>query len=274
VGDLTAPQERPLELAVAADAALREALRAPGRFAPAPTDDPTACKADLNVFYAMHANGKIVLTADEGFARVGVRGDLHCPSGDGLDTFRVEMVEEGEFGGPRGPAEARFKAVLARLAERAADALIGQVAVRHADDARILDVLAHEANPGLLMEAASEAGERKLGGAGAALSRLTAHPEELVALRAGAALGLIGTRDPAAIRALVEMTSGPTAENLERHLVAVNALGDIGGPEAARYLETLSVGHPEASIRELAREAVKRARGEDPSLPPPPGEDD
>ena len=36
------------------------------------------------------------------------------------------------------------------------------------------------------------------------------------------------------------MTEGPDEE---RHLIAVHAMGDIGGERAARYLDALAVGH-------------------------------
>ena len=52
------------------------------------------------------------------------------------------------------------------------------------------------------------------------------------------------------------MTEGP---NTKRHFTAVQALGDIGGPNASRYLQSLAVGHPIASMRKLAREANARA---------------
>ena len=58
-------------------------------------------------------------------------------------------------------------------------------------------------------------------------------------------------------QALAAMTEGPDAE---RHLIAVHALGDLGGRRALRYLETLAVGHPDAALRDVARDAAKRAR--------------
>ena len=109
------------------------------------------------------------------------------------------------------------------------------------------------------MEAAIEAGERKLSKAVPDLIRLTRHHRSVVAMRAAAALGLIGSQQPEVLKALVAMVAG---NDLERHVVAINALADVGGPRAVKYLQTLADGHPEASIRTLARHAKERAATE------------
>jgi hypothetical protein len=266
VEDATAPAERPFELGLRADAALRRALQAPTGFEPAPHADETACKANAEVAYALLQNGAVVKAAEAGSARFGIIAEAHCPYHGEVESYRVEVDDEAPFGPNHGKtSEQALDALLGGLSERAAEALYGQVSMRHASDPEVHRALQDDTRPGVLMEAASEAGERKLTAAIPDLIRLVRHPVEMVQLRAGGALGQLRDKSDEVLRALAAMTDGPTTE---RHLVAVHALGDIGGPEAARYLETIAVGHPAVVIRNLAREAARSARGE--SLLPAP----
>ena len=257
VADSTPRKERPVDLSVKADGVVRKALRS--SFESARTDDPDACKAEVLFDYALIENQKLVMTADRGEARMLMIGLAHCPRGEDVESFRTEFPESAHFGGTHGSTgPERLQELLDKLAVRTAEGLYGQVTMRHATDDEVLHALASSKRVGVLMEAASEAGERKLLAAVGDLVTLTRHAEAVVTLRAGGALGLIADGRREVLSALARMTEG---HSLERHLVAINALGDIGGPEAARYLDTLAVGHPEPSIRELAREASKRAAG-------------
>ena len=76
-------------------------------------------------------------------------------------------------------------------------------------------------------------------------------------------MGLLGDRRPEVIGALAAMTRGSKPEPL---LMAVNALGDIGGKEAARYLEAISQSHPLKPVREAARASLGRARAKGASI--------
>lgn len=274
VSDLTPADKRPIDLSVRADSVVRKALIGEGRFRSVSQDDPKACKADVQVYYALMVNGEPVVAAEAGLARVGMDARLYCPpaeEGGDFKTFAVEFDDEASFGGSEGKeGPAQLKMLLARLAPRVAAGLYGQLEMYGADDAAVEKALAESKDLGVLMEAAAEAGERKLEGATPHLVRLLGHQEEMVVLRAGAALGLIGKRDSDVVRALAKLTRGPV---IERHLVAVNALGDIGGDEAARYLDAIAVGDPDPRIRELARMAAKRARGQDPEADPSEGGD-
>lgn len=291
VGDETPPAQRPVDLSVEADGALRRALLAPGLFAPAAVDDPGACKADLRVLYVLLENDVPNPRATAGVASVAVEGSVFCPmprgptdgrgatapsqdeggAGPGdpaedVDELRVSLSDEAPFGpGPgersaTGPQALRL--ALGRLAGRAAQALYGRVRMRHAPDGAVLAALAApHAQPGVLAEAAGEAGERRLTGAVDDLVRLTAHEDTSVAVRAGTSLGLLRARRDDVVRALAAMTRGADPE---RHLAAIQALGDVGGPLAVRYLDTMAVGDPEPALRALARRAARRARGQDP----------
>lgn len=218
------------------------------------------CRAVVNVGYALLVNRQPVLTADAGEARALFEGELYCPTGGtggsaAIEAFRLKLELRRDFGGlSGGTATSRLDEVLRSVVADGAKGLFGQVKMRHADDAEILAVLHTSDHPGLLSEAASEAGERRLAGATADLARLAGHPNARVATRAGAALGLIKVSTPEVVRALVHMTEGPDAE---KHLVAIHALADLGTPEARRYLESLAVGHPSPAIRDIARERLR-----------------
>jgi hypothetical protein len=280
VADLTAPDARPVDLSLEADTQFRTALHAPGHFAPAASDDEGACSAQFQLYYALLVNGEADPAATVGEARVGIEGTVQCPDPSSahhaMEAFRITEDVGRPFGAEHGGTGPHtLRALLAEVAPQLAARLLGQVLMRHAVDARVLEVLAHESRPGLLMEAASEAGERKLSAAVPDLVRLTGNEDNVTALRASAALGLIRDSRHEVLAALARMTEG---SDTERHLTALNALGDIGGEEAARYLDALAVGHPLVPIRDAARLAAQRARkgraDSDSAPPPPPGDPD
>lgn len=248
-----------------ADQAIQAAFIDPGHtFARAAADDAGACKAEVRVGYALIVNGRPVADADAGTARAVLEGELFCPDPtrpSEVEAFRLTLDDERAFGGSAGgTSKARLEEVVRQVARDGADGLFGQARTRHADDATVLGNLAAtahgdaEVHTGILSESASEAGERRLTLAVTDLVRLTAHPNTRVAVRAGAALGLLKVSTPEVLKALVKMTEGPVAQ---RHLVAIHALGDLGTPEARRYLDALATGHPDAALRELARERLR-----------------
>lgn len=88
----------------------------------------------------------------------------------------------------------------------------------------------------------------------ALLPRLS-DPDPEVVERAVGALAQI--RDPRAVGPLIELThrrEGPFVTQL------VFIIGDIGGPEAEAYLETLASGHPEPTVKQAARDALSTLR--------------
>ncbi|MDP6944604.1 MAG: HEAT repeat domain-containing protein, partial [Myxococcota bacterium] len=259
VADHTPPETRPVDLEGAADKALRKAFVREDRFRSAVADDAGACAMEVKTFYGLMVNGELRAAGDQGQARLVMEAEAHCPtrgkSAGEVETYRVTVQNEEAFSNSEGIAAVR--ALVDPLSEQLAATVYGQLIVRHASDEAVVTALSEGQPAGLLMEAAAEAGERKLVAAVPRLVALTEHPDEVVALRAGAALGLIGLDGEGVISALARMTEGP---NPEPHLIAVHAMGDIGGPRAARYLDALAVGHPEAVIRQAAREAAKRAK--------------
>lgn len=258
-GDMTPPDVRPAGVPERGAELVSAAFFADDAFTRAPDGEVGACTGEVVLGYGLVRNGRPVIDADAGEARAVVNAEVRCPGeGKDEDTYRIELAEVQPFGGvDAAPWRERLEAAIATVARRAARALNGQIRMRHATDAEVLDALAHDEHAGILIEAASEAGERGLKAAVDDLARLTADDEPLVTLRAGAALGLLGDGREEVVRALVKMTDGP---NEERHLVAIHALGDIGGEVALRYLDNLATGHPNVALREIAREAAKQAR--------------
>ncbi|MCC6624207.1 MAG: HEAT repeat domain-containing protein [Deltaproteobacteria bacterium] len=275
VADLTPEDARAPGFDTLAEQAIVGAFIDPARtFARAPEGDPGGCRAAIRIGYALLVNGRPVAEADAGSARAVIEAELFCPAPDpgagaDIEQFRLTLEESRPFGGTAGgTGRARLEEVVRQVARDTADGLFGQATTRHQDDARILTNLGEPidgaaTHDGILSESASEAGERRLTAAVPDLVRLTAHPNTRVAVRAGAALGLLKVATPEVLQALVKMTEGP---NPQRHLVAIHALADLGTPEARRYLDSLATGHPIAVIRELARE---RLRTPDPTAPSP-----
>ena len=266
--DLTRPDNRAVDLEVEEDRVLREAIKAPGRFHSALSSDAGACAVEVRTLYGLLVNGELNAEADEGKAKFVMEAEAHCPTGgksDGeVETFRTTIEREAPFsevdGDPATGGVSRLRVMLKDASDEVAETLYGQVTVRHATDARVIEALGQRGPAGVLMEAAAEAGERKLSAAVDHLVSLTQHEDDIVVLRAGAALGLIGEGGDAVISALALMTEGP---DHERHLIAVHALGDIGGARATRYLDALAVGHPRPALREAARQAAQRAKARD-----------
>jgi len=236
-------------------------------------DDPKACRASIEVGYTLLVNRQPVLTAEAGEARAFFEGELFCPmpgakaGSSDVDAFRLKLDTQSSFGGTTGgTASERLLEVVRAVITDGAGGLYGQARMRHAPDAELRTTLATSEHPGLLAEAASEAGERHLSETVADLVRLTAHPNIRVATRAGAALGQLKIATPEVIKGLVKMTDGPEPE---KHLVAIHALADLGTPDAKRYLESLAIGHPSPALREVARERLRGLGTELPSARPP-----
>lgn len=262
VRDITPAELRPSAIPPLLDGIVKQAMEK--NFTRVPEEDPGACRAAITVGYALLVNRQPVLEADAGEARAMVEGELFCPvpnahagraSEADIDAFRLELDVTRHFGGTAGGTGIeRLTEALRQVVADGADGLFGQARMRRASDAELASTLAGSDHPGLLAEAASESGERRLTGVVPDLVRLTGHPNARVATRAGAALGLLKVATPEVIRALVRMTDGAEPE---RHLVAIHALGDLGTPEARRYLESLAVGHPSPALREIARERLR-----------------
>jgi HEAT repeat protein len=75
-------------------------------------------------------------------------------------------------------------------------------------------------------------------------------------LAAALVLALGKLRDPAAVARLKAIAAGE--EDLALHATVVRALSLIGGTQAVEALTTIGNSHPNALVRELARQALAR----------------
>ncbi|HRE90881.1 MAG TPA: hypothetical protein PK095_17290, partial [Myxococcota bacterium] len=131
--------------------------------------DAAACRAQVTVGYAMVVNGRPVPSAEEGEAHALFEGEVFCPDASGRPTegVRLELATERPFGashGSTGPA--RVREVVTEVLREGSDALFGQVQIRAASDDEIRAALRTSQHAGILAEAASEAGERRLADTG------------------------------------------------------------------------------------------------------------
>jgi hypothetical protein len=260
ITDRTLPSQRPIAWGDTLKATIEAALVAEDRFERSDKDD--GCKAEYNIYYALVRNRQMVQVADAGTARVGFEAMVHCLHKGDVQTYRVEVSKRKDYQDAQAAGvKVIFNGLLQSAASDAAEQLFGQVAVRHSSDGRILELLDPKARIGMVMEAAIEAGERRLEAGSPKLVNLTRHENAVVRMRAAAALGLLKATGKDALRALVKMTSG---SNLEEHVVAVAALADIGSKGALRYLKNIARSHPDESIRALAKSGVLRAESEAP----------
>jgi hypothetical protein len=226
------------------------------------TEEADQCKAEFNVYFAIVSNRKRVDFADFGTAQVGVEGMVHCRHEKDIEAYRVELRKTHDFThATAAQLQTLFLGLLSRLATDAADQLFGQVAVRHTSDSQILKVLRTKKHTGMLMEAAIEAGERRLTEALPLLISLTTHTDPVIRLRAAAALGLLRVPTREVVRSLAKLTEGGQREQI---IVAVGALSDIGSESALRYLENIAVSHPDEVVQGLARSGVQKIKSKQP----------
>ncbi|MEI7705131.1 MAG: HEAT repeat domain-containing protein [Deltaproteobacteria bacterium] len=155
------------------------------------------------------------------------------------------------------PGEARasgFRRAIRTSAGRAARALSAALAESRKPDAEVIRDL--ESSDARLRElAVGVLADRKNVAAVPGLIARLLDPNPEVADRAVGALAQMG--DPRAVGPIIELS-----RRREGAFVAqmVRAVGDIGGPEAEAYLETMSSGHRDPVVAEAAQEALRDAR--------------
>lgn len=135
----------------------------------------------------------------------------------------------------------------------------GQYRLLHASDEEVLRAIEAAQPRGILLSAMDVAGDRRLREAVPMLIRLLSSEDSDVVMRAIGALGRI--RDPLAVRPLGRVALAPVP--LAPH-AALQAIADIGGPEAVRVLEFVAEQTTSPVIAEEARdllEQVRRASG-------------
>jgi HEAT repeat protein len=154
-----------------------------------------------------------------------------------------------------GALEPLLRGQIERTVDETRGRLVATLRLAGGSDAAVLAMLGDE-DPLVRAAAAREAGERGLVGAVEPLERALDAEEAELRLSALGALGRIG--DARAVPAVARRTQGMNVEEIR---AAVFALGDIGGPEARRYLGTMAYGHPDPAIQDAAKAALAGAAG-------------
>ena len=216
------------------------------------TGEVGAYELEVSVVFALTAGGRAVPATQPGKAALGVEALLLRRQDDGLyEKHDAAFVHERDYDpATDGKLDDVAREMLRRQFPRALDRIRASFDLQGGDDAVVLRLLDTD-NAEVQVAAVREAGERGLRATAAKIASLL--PSENDDLRY-AALGALGRiRDDSTSAAVAALTRGP---DLEQTRMAVLVLGDIGGPRARQYLETLAYSHPVDLIRDTAKEAL------------------
>jgi len=190
---------------------------------------------------------------------VYVKLTLHQPRATGpLQAAYTTEAFVGEALAGTRPQEEETSALLLGVVEECALNLTKQVRVDRADDGALLELLGRKDDPELLGFAITAARARRLKRAAPTLVALLGHEQRDVVNQAAAALGDLG--DEKAVSALID--AGSRVDPLDR-LPVLYALGEIGGPQAILYLQTLAGSDVDLRVANAAQQALERARSKD-----------
>jgi len=169
-------------------------------------------------------------------------------------TFQAERIAEQAL---TEADAAGFAATLSRLLEGLSRAAVRQLdrklALHHGDGAALIAALDGD-DEALVEYAATLLGERGHAQAGPRLIALLKSTGQGVRMRAIGALGQLKAVD--ALAPLADLAGGST--NPREIAAAVQALADIGGPDARRYLEGLRASTPFDGVRQVVDQALSR----------------
>jgi len=150
------------------------------------------------------------------------------------------------------PDAAALRRRLRRTVEGVADDLVFQAKLSVGPPQLVIAALRRKDVPRLIA-AVEIAGVRKLRGAVPRLVSLLGHSDARVADRCIGALVAIGDR-----RAVRPLARAAAFDDTERLAKVIDAIAALGGKEAVRFLEFVATGHPDADLRNMAREALAR----------------
>ncbi len=192
---------------------------------------------------------------DEGPRHAGVVGFLRQPGQTDGILLEASHILEFTASDSRGPEELQGEVDL--LLERMIHNLKAQCLLVMGSDDSQEEWLSHSEWQ-VRRRGAFEAGERNLAVLTVPLLDLLNDPQREVILAAIGALTRI-SREDRVVEGLMGLVHG-TQEGIPR--AVVNALADIRTPLALRYLESLAIGHPQDTIRDLARQWLSTSTGE------------
>jgi HEAT repeats len=228
------PSPNPRELADE----VRRDLLASGLFT---FDESPAPGASIRALYGFD------VTARGG--RAGVEMTLHWSSEEEDFDLHDQAACEGEVGSPKAVGAL----VECALAE-ATRGIARQETIRRGDEKAVLAGLDDE-DAEVRRVALAAVSDYKLRAATPRLLELLRSPDG--SLRDGAIGALVALREPKAVGVMTEMAEFKDLAMMRR---VVDAVGSIGGDEAVSYLELVAQGHDDPQIREMAEQALARAR--------------
>ncbi len=147
-----------------------------------------------------------------------------------------------------------LRALVKKVTQEVADSLVVQVRVDFATKEEMIGFLAKTQNLELLKATIPKLRTQKVREAAPAMLPLLEHKEREIVNLTASALGDLGTRDmiPALIKA------GTRVDATDR-LPVLYALGELGGPEALVYLQTLRESARAPAMQQAIDRAIKRA---------------
>jgi hypothetical protein len=170
-----------------------------------------------------------------------------------LEAGREERVDVEQLTTAEVQAGAPWAPLVRAAIEAAGAKLAAAVVLTRGDDDAVLAALG-SSDAEVRARAVQLAGSRRIRAAAAPIAAMLAAPgvDDGTLLQVGGALASIG--DPAAAGPMIDALRGrpPAVVGAMLH-----ALGALGGREAEAYLITVREGHPEPSLREIARQALR-----------------
>ena len=192
-------------------------------------------------------------------------GEAKDGSGQTLGSVFLELTLEtprgnfetsafiGEALAGAEPLDKELPAFVKKIVDEVVHALVMNLRADVSTDAQLVSLVAGD-DPAAWLPAIAMVRKRKVRAAAPALvARLKAQDREVVNLAAGA-LGEVGERT--AVPALID--AGSRVEAVDR-LPVLYAVGELGGPEAIIYLETVEKNTDHPAVRAAAKTALERA---------------
>lgn len=226
---------------------VRKYLKKTGQFSETKGKHQEAYDLRVELGLRRGEGGGAVLVSAEGRPKLGVVR---------LSATVVERL------GSEDTTRQRRRARLLTALERAIAEIAFQARVAVAPPPQVAQTLRAERDPRRLAAAVEIAAMRRIREAVPPLLALLEDKRTEISDRAIGALVEIGDR-----RAVKPLTRLAKARDTARLAKVIDAVGTLGGPEAISYLEFVAVGHEDADIRNLAREALERIRRTHPEEP-------
>jgi hypothetical protein len=205
---------------------------------------------------------RVVATVSYDLVEAGARGPaivcaveaaIEWRQGSRLAAAENVLIERPLAAGERARYAELVLETLERALAQAGAGLIAKESMRQGGEAEVVTGL-QAPDPDLVVWALELVAERSLtAGFDKTVELLDARDP---AVSAAALRALVALGDPRAVEPLARRAECGDHDSLR---VVIEALGAIGGEDAAEFLELLATGHPDGDIRQRATEALERA---------------